>query len=246
MGNSISLCGRTTQDAEQARKKVLFFDIDNCLYPRSGEIHNLFIELIGQYFTRHLSLPWDEALRLHKEYYTNYGLAIKGLVSHHQIDPLEYNKQVDDALPLEGIIKPNDELKLLLHDIDRSRVRLWLFTNAYVTHGQRVVRLLEIEDQFEGITYCDYSKQPILCKPDTDMFAKAMREAGVDRAEDCYFVDDSYGNCKGAKDFGWTAVHLVEEGVSLPQTPASQFQIRSLDELRTIFPDCFKNDPVKA
>lgn len=156
-----------------------------------GKIHNLFIELIGQYFTSHLSLPWDEALRLHKEYYTNYGLAIKGLVSHHQIDPLDYNRKVDDALPLEDIIKPNEGLKQLLRDIDRNRVRLWLFTNAYVTHGQRVVRLLEIEDQFDGITYCDYSKQPIVCKPHEEMFAKAMREAGIDRAEDCYFVGTS-------------------------------------------------------
>ncbi|CAK7269201.1 Putative suppressor of disruption of TFIIS [Sporothrix epigloea] len=257
MGNAVSLPKRPTGDVSQTHKKVLFF---------------LFIELIGQYFTSHLSLPWDEALRLHKEYYTNYGLAIKGLVSHHQIDPLEYNRKVDDALPLEDIIKPNEELKQLLRDIDRSRVRLWLFTNAYITHGQRIVRLLEVEDQFDGITYCDYSKQPIVCKPHEEMFAKAMREAGINRATDCYFVgaltqprpldpyfdfpsldnyshvftDDSYGNCKAAKDHGWTAVHLVEDGVSPPQTPASQFQITNLEELRSIFPDFFKNGIFKA
>lgn len=145
-------------------------------------------KLIDEYFVNHLSLPWDEAVRLHKEYYQNYGLALEGLVRHHQIDPLEYNAKVDDALPLNEIIKPNPVLKQLLQDIDRDKVRLWLFTNAYVTHGRRVVRLLEVEEHFEGITFCDYGSTPLVCKPHKNMFAKAMREAGIERVEDCFFV----------------------------------------------------------
>lgn len=149
-------------------------------------------DLIDKYFATHLGLPEDEAVMLHKEYYRNYGLAIEGLVRHHQIEPLDYNAKVDDALPLESIIKPNAELRALLRDIDASKVKLWLLTNAYVTHGRRVVRLLGVEDLFEGLTYCDYSEFPIICKPHPDMFAKAMREAGVERAEDCYFVGMSH------------------------------------------------------
>lgn len=146
--------------------------------------------LIDEYFANHLSLPWDEAVRLHKEYYQNYGLALEGLVRHHQIDPLEYNTKVDDALPLDEIIKPNPVLKQLLQDIDRDKVRLWLLTNAYVTHGKRVVRLLEVEEHFEGITFCDYASTPLVCKPHKNMFDKAMREAGVERVEDCFFVGE--------------------------------------------------------
>jgi pyrimidine and pyridine-specific 5'-nucleotidase len=145
-------------------------------------------DLIDRYFTQHLSLPWEEAVRLHKEYYQTYGLAIEGLVRHHQIDPLEYNSKVDDALPLEGVIKPNQQLKDLLADIDRSKVRLWLFTNAYVNHGQRVIKLLELEDVFEGMTYCDYATTPFVCKPQPEAFARAMKQAGVEKMEDCFFV----------------------------------------------------------
>ena len=32
-------------------------------------------DLIDNYFSKHLEIPWDEAVRLHKEYFTNYGLA---------------------------------------------------------------------------------------------------------------------------------------------------------------------------
>ncbi|OIW31770.1 pyrimidine 5-nucleotidase [Coniochaeta ligniaria NRRL 30616] len=224
-----------------AKRQVFFFDIDNCLYPKSAKVHDLMADLIDKYFANHLSLPWDDAVRLHKEYYQNYGLAIEGLVRHHKIDPLEYNAKVDDALPLEGLIKPNQELKDLLADIDRSKVKLWLFTNAYVNHAKRVIRLLELEDVFEGITYCDYSAMPLVCKPHPEAFAKAMKQAGIESVEDCFFVDDNYNNCQKAQEIGWKTAHLVEEGVTVPKTPASKYQIRNLLELREAFPQCFKS-----
>lgn len=145
-------------------------------------------ELIDQYFIKHLELSRQDAYKLHQEYYKTYGLAIEGLVRHHKIDPLEYNHQVDDALPLESIIFPNPQLRRLLEDMDESKVKLWLFTNAYVTHGKRVVKLLEIQDMFEGMTFCDYAQETMICKPHREMFVKAMAEAGVKEMKDCYFV----------------------------------------------------------
>jgi pyrimidine and pyridine-specific 5'-nucleotidase len=145
-------------------------------------------ELIDQYFIKHLELSREDAYKLHQEYYKTYGLAIEGLVRHHKIDPLEYNRQVDDALPLESIITKDFELRKLLEDIDKSKVKLWLFTNAYVTHGQRVVRLLGVEDMFEGMTFCDYAQSTMICKPHPEMFAKAMSDAGVKEFTKCYFV----------------------------------------------------------
>jgi len=227
--------------APGSTRPVLFFDIDNCLYPRSTRVYELMAQLIDKYFSTHLNLDWEDAVKLHREYYTNYGLAIEGLVRHHEIDPLDYNAKVDDALPLEDIIKPDPELRKLLEDIDTTKVKPWLLTNAYVTHGKRVVRLLGVEDLFEGLTYCDYSAVPFVCKPQPAMYRKAMQEAGIERFEDCYFVDDSYQNCAKAKDLGWNVAHLVEEGLQVPRTPASQFQIRHLSELRSIFPHLFKS-----
>jgi pyrimidine and pyridine-specific 5'-nucleotidase len=152
------------------------------------KVHNHMSELIDLYFMKHLELSRDDAFKLHQEYYKTYGLAIEGLVRHHKIDPLEYNRQVDDALPLESIIFPDPDLRKLLEDIDKSKVKLWLFTNAYITHGQRVVRLLKVDDLFEGMTYCDYAKDTMICKPHPEMFEKAMKEPNVKEMKDCYFV----------------------------------------------------------
>lgn len=134
----------------------------------------------------------EEANRLHLSYYKDYGLAIEGLMRHHKLDPLEYNRQVDDALPLDDILKPDPELRKLLESLDRTKFKPWLFTNAYKTHGRRVVKILGVEDMFEGITFCDYGAEKLLCKPHPAMFEKAMKEAGVSRNEDCYFVGKSF------------------------------------------------------
>nr|POE94592.1 uncharacterized protein c24b11.05 [Quercus suber] len=189
--------------------------------------------LIDQYFQSHLALSASEANELHSRYYKDYGLAIEGLVRHHKVDPLEYNRRVDDALPLDDIIKPNPKLRQLLQDIDREKVRLWLFTNAYMTHGRRVVKLLGVDDLFEGMTFCDYGAERLLCKPAPEMFAKAMQEAGVQDPARCYFV--------AAKAHGWKCAHLVEPQATGPESPVADYQIQDLEELRSVFPEVFKS-----
>ena len=144
--------------------------------------------LINSYFMKHLSLSDADAQTLHEKYYKDYGLAVSGLALHHKIDPLKFNKEVDDALPLEDIITSDPQLRQLLDDIDRSKVKLWLFTNAHITHAQRVVKLLEVEDMFEGLTYCDYAKVPLHPKPHTEAYEKAEVEAGVFSGQNCFFV----------------------------------------------------------
>ena len=125
---------------------------------------------------------------LHQKYYKEYGLAIEGLARHHKIDPLEFNREVDDALPLDQILKPDPKLRKLLNDIDRSKVKLWLLTNAYINHAKRVVKLLQVDDLFEGLTYCDYGHQPLICKPRQEIYEKAEIEAGAPSSRQCYFI----------------------------------------------------------
>ncbi|KAF8423081.1 putative hydrolase [Tirmania nivea] len=201
-------------------RPVFFFDIDNCLYPRSYKIHHMMGKLIHQYFVNHLELTEEHAALLHRHYYTQYGLALSGLVRHHAINVLTYNSLVDDALPLTEILQPSPSLTHLLSDLRLSNTtsKLWLFTNAYITHAKRVVKLLGIEDFFDGVTYCDYvqgeKEGRLVCKPERGMFEKAMHDTGLVVGRDegrCFFVDDSVANCIAARRFGWGGVvHLAE------------------------------------
>jgi len=78
-------------------------------------------------------------------------------------------------------------------------------------------------------------------------FAILLVCAAVMDCIDCHaerannIVDDSALNAKAAKDFGWHAAHLVEPGVKAPEKPVAQFEIKNLEELRTIFPELFKS-----
>lgn len=199
--------------------------------------------LINDYFIKHLELSQEDAWYLHEKYYKDYGLAIEGLARHHKIEPMDFNREVDDALPLDGILAPDPHLRKLLESFDRKKVKLWLFTNAYITHGKRVIRLLEVEDLFEGITYCDYGAEKLVPKPLPEMFEKAEREADVSSADQCYFVDDSHLNCAAAYVRGWHSVHIVEAELPTPEQKASRYQISHLDELLDLFPQFAKVGP---
>jgi len=53
-------------------------------------------------------------------------------------------------------------------------------------------------------------------------------------------VDDSAYNVAGAKKQGWRTVHFVEPDVKSPPTLIGDHQVESLEELRTIYPELFK------
>lgn len=55
-------------------------------------------------------------------------------------------------------------------------------------------------------------------------------------------LDDSGANVKAADALGWTSVHLVESSEPTPVAPASKYQVRDLEELRTVFPQLFKKE----
>lgn len=100
---------------------------------------------------------------------------------------------MDDRLDWGEVLKPSPALTELLSCIDRTNVKPWILTNAYITHVKRVLKLLDIKRFFEGmkcncgiyssrllgVTYCNYGQEILTCKPRMEMFQKAMMEAGV-------------------------------------------------------------------
>lgn len=186
-----------------------------------------------------LNMTSDQAATLHQRYLREFGSTIEGLIHYHQVDPMFFNKQVDDALPLEDLLEEDIELQRTLARFDRTRVKLWLLTNAHVTHARRVVRILGIEQYFEGITFCDYASGKLMLKPNQKMYAAAELDADVGGVRDCFFVDNSVQNCRAAQKRGWTVVHFCES--SPPQTMLEgdevvKRRVGSLHELPDLFP----------
>ncbi|KAJ1579478.1 hypothetical protein NDA11_007610 [Ustilago hordei] len=222
----------------RTNEAIVWLDIDNTLYKRSTKIAELMAERIRAYF-HGMGLSEDEAKTLHTTYYKTYGLAIRGLVKHHQIDPLDYDRKCDASLPLEDILRPDHQVKRLLTDIDRTRVRVFALTNAYKFHADRVLRLLDLEDQVEGIAYCDYAVPDFACKPELDYYRAALVVVGATPETRNYFVDDSSLNIVAAKELGWhSCIYFREEDDPLPPPPptseadrkaAADFNLASLE-----------------
>ncbi|KZV77193.1 pyrimidine 5-nucleotidase, partial [Peniophora sp. CONT] len=195
---------------QEDQRPVVFFDIDNTLYSASSNISHEMGKRIHAYFLS-LGMPDDEATELHHKYYSQYGLALRGLVRHHNIDPLDFDKKCDQSLPLEEMIKPDPALRQLFLDIDRTKYRVWALTNAYKPHAERVLRILHLEDQVDGLIYCRYDEREFSCKPEREYYDAAMISARISDPSKVYFIDDSRANVKAAHALGWGHVVLFSE-----------------------------------
>ncbi|TFK23236.1 pyrimidine 5-nucleotidase [Coprinopsis marcescibilis] len=234
-------------------RAVLWLDIDNTLYSASAKISQAMGARIHAYFVT-LGLEHDEASKLHHQYYTQYGLALRGLVRHHGVDPLDFDRKCDGSLPLEDMIDFDPKLRKLLDDVDKSKARIWALTNAFKPHAMRVLKILKIDDLVEDIVYCDYRIQNFVCKPEPEYYTMAMEKAKITDPSKCYFVDDNRSNVDAAISLGWGhCVHFCETGLEsveggklsqidnerLPGAQHVMTDISSLEELRKIWPEVF-------
>jgi len=236
----------------------VFFDIDDTLYSSRFKIAPAMVERVHAYIVS-LGISDEKAYELRSQYYTQYGLTLRGLRRHHGVDPLVYDKECDGSLPLEDMLSPDPCTRKLLEDIDRSKCRVWAFTNAYRLHAERVLEILKLRDQIEGIVYCDYDEknEDLLCKPEPAFYHRAMSHAGVSDPSKCLFVDDNLNNVKAARGVGWIrSVHFREHA---PDTEARATHtdkdqktinkdgtpiISNLQQLREVWPDIFlQTDP---
>ncbi|KAF9357518.1 hypothetical protein BGX26_003588 [Mortierella sp. AD094] len=234
--------------------RVFFFDIDNTLYNKNCGIPEMMREKIEDYF-RSVGFEGSQVKTVSYRYYLDYGLAVRGLVANHPgkhflqllrtlvllwfplgIDVRDYDAKVDDALPLEELLHENKPLREMLLSLNIEKK--WLFTNAGKKHALRVVKCLGLEGCFDGLTYCDYMEPNFACKPEPEAFRRAMRDAGVVHASNCYFVDDAAANCDKALDIGWTAVHIADDPVV---STFGHFQIGDILELPKVLPEFWES-----
>ncbi|KAI9188171.1 putative suppressor of disruption of TFIIS [Blastocladiella emersonii ATCC 22665] len=213
-----------------------YFDIDGTVYSHSRGVLDEMRDLIETYFARHLNLSRDEAIRLHKQYYSQYGLSVRGLLKHHSADPVDYDRNVDQALNLPKYVHSDPELRAMLQRLRPDIVR-WTFTNAGVHHARRVLDLVGISDVFHGMTYCDYTRPNFSCKPEPEFYEQAMAESAYARAGvPIYFADDNLPNLTAAKKRGWTTIWVDVERRSHAD---ADFTIADLKELPSILPHLF-------
>ncbi|MBN1659705.1 MAG: pyrimidine 5'-nucleotidase [Anaerolineae bacterium] len=184
--------------------KVVLFDLDDTLYPRTAGVMGQIRVLILKYMEERLGLATEEANALRREYLKTYGTTMRGLQAHHGIDPGEYLNFVHD-MPLHEYIAPNPALDEALAAIPQKKV---IFTNASRGHAERVLEVLDIRHHFDRIV--DVSDMDYLSKPEPSSYRRICDMLGQ-RPEACVLVEDVARNLQPAKELGMVTV-LVGEG----------------------------------
>ena len=179
---------------------VLFFDLDDTLYPNSNGLWEAIRGRMTDYLLDLLGLSLEETKEISFHYYETYGTTLRGLQINHSVDADEYLAYVHD-LPLEDYLSPDLELRKMLSSLPQQK---WIFTNADTNHANRVLRVLGLEGCFAGII--DVRALDFLCKPEKEAYLHALDLAGTTDPAKCVLFEDSIRNLTPAHDLGFTTV----------------------------------------
>jgi len=211
---------------------TVFFDLDNTLYQKSSGISDAVTARIQDYMVQYMKFTPEQAEQQRYVYYKEYGLTLKGLMFHHEVDPSHYLDFVHGGLELSKHLQPDPELRAMLSKMSRS-VKKWVFSNADLPHCERVIKMLDIDGIFDGIL--DYLQLLDNCKPHPISYEIAITLAESKNYDGCIMLDDSLENLIGAKQKGMTTV-LVGSVVSHVDV---DYCIENVRDFVKIFPELF-------
>lgn len=182
---------------------MLFFDLDDTLYPRGAGVVPRVDERINRFLAERIGIAAAEVDTLRRGYWRDYGTTLRGLMVHHDVDPEEYLAFVHDIV-IDDLIAPDVELGHLLAALPARKA---VFTNGSRGHARRVLERLGIGAAF-GAVYAleDLAYVP---KPFPEAYAAVLGLAGV-AAAGTTLIDDNAKNLPPAKALGMRTIWIGE------------------------------------
>jgi putative hydrolase of the HAD superfamily len=182
--------------------EVLFFDLDDTLYPAAAGLWEAIRARIDLYMVEKMNLPAETVPELRKELFLKHGTTMRGLQARYQINEQDFLDFVHDV-PLGKYLKPDPALRETLELYPQRKV---IFTNADTNHANRVIVTLGLEGCFDQII--DIRDIRPFCKPQVDAFAKALEIAGVSTPTECVMIDDALRNLQAAREVGMFTIQI--------------------------------------
>ncbi len=205
----------------------IFFDLDDTLYPATNGLWNSIRQRMNEYMLERLNIPAEQVAIIRRQYFETYGTTLRGLQLHYQVDADEFLAYVHD-LPIEAVISPDPELRLLLQSLSQPK---WIFTNADAKHAGRVLSALGVRDCFNGII--DIRAMNFICKPDPQAYQIALNKAGETLPEQCVYLDDAARNLAPAFEMGFFTVLVSSNG----NEPVAKHTINRPHDLPRVLPE---------
>ena len=179
------------------------FDLDNTLYPASCNLFSQVDARMSAFIQELLSLGPDEARRVQKRYFREHGTTLRGLMTHHRVDPEAFLAFVHD---IDFSVIP------CAPDLDAALSRLagrkLVFTNATVPYAERVLARLGIGRHIEAIF--DIVAADFRPKPEPESYRQLIAAHGIDPRR-AVLVEDIARNLTPAAALGMTTVWVPND-----------------------------------
>ncbi len=185
------------------RIETWVFDLDNTLYPASCSLFPQIDVRMRRFIAERFGMPEDEAFRLQKRYYREYGTTLRGLMIVHGVEPddfLDFVHAIDCT-----VLDVAPRLSAALGALPGRKV---IFTNGTEAHAVNVMARLGISDHFDGIF--DIRAAAYIPKPDPATYAVMARRHRLDPTR-CAMFEDIPRNLRPAAAIGMTTVWVRED-----------------------------------
>jgi len=179
------------------------FDLDNTMYDINLGLFKKISNRITDFIMSKYSLDIDQAKKIQKEYYLKYGLTLRGLIVEKNLEPEEFLDYVHDVEHPE--LKKNDQLISKIRILEGKKI---IFTNATSKHAEKILKILELEDDFDQII--DIKDLEYIPKPDKRSYKKLLECLNVNKENlnKTIFFEDTIKNLIPAKELGITTVWM--------------------------------------
>ena len=176
------------------------FDLDNTLYPVTKRLLEHIDRHMGSFVAKFLGVDSDEAHRIQKQYFREYGLTLRGLMIHHDLDPAQY---YDEMTPMDlDEVDPNPALAQSIASLPGRKV---IYTNASANHAALVLERLGMKGLFEVIY--DIEAANWVPKPAIESYRRLCKQHDIDPIR-AVMIDDIAGNLEPADQLGMMTVWM--------------------------------------
>ena len=179
------------------------FDLDNTLYPSRCNLFHQVDMRMRKFIAEHFKIELDEAFKLQKRYFREYGTTLNGLMQVHGMAPepfLDYVHDIDVS-----VIEPSPALDQALTKLAGRKM---IYTNGSFAHAERITNRLGIRHHFDDIF--DIIAADFRPKPDESAYHSLLSKYGIDPLE-TVMVEDVARNLEPAKRLGMATV-LIHTG----------------------------------
>ncbi|PJF17773.1 Pyrimidine 5-nucleotidase [Paramicrosporidium saccamoebae] len=219
---------------ELTKERTLLLDLDDTLYSAASGLLESLITANRSYIAHSIKCTEAEANQLDEQYYRGYGLAIRGLMAEHDVNPRTYEEFLDNTIDYNLI----DIDHALFSVLDSVKANIVIYTNSGVMHAERVLSELGVHKLVNAIVYGDHTSQGYYLKPNVESYIRVENLLNAKPGQ-LYFVDDRKKNVEVALSRGWNGAQVVETGDSVVPSSKGMKQMSKVHELPTIFPELF-------